>query len=170
MPLYVAFSQPCIRNLARNAAPSIIAISWPEWRPAFVFVSHGRGIAKQHDGRSRKNSFRYRGLRMDDSQGHHRPMHAILRSLILCSAFALPAAQAGRPLRGNDRPGRVPGRGRRLRKLPHRRSRKALCRRQAHRYAVRRDLFAQHHAGPGHRYRRLERAGFLPCAALWRGA
>ena len=57
------------------------------------------------------------------------------------------------------------GRGRRLRGLPHRRSRKTVRGRQAHRHAVRRDLCAEPDAGPRHRDRRLAGCRFHPRGA-----
>ena len=97
-------------------------------------------------------------------------MRAVLTSLILCSAFALSPARAAEPSERDHRARQGVGRGRRLHELPHRRSRKTFRRGKAHRYAVRRDLFAQPHAGPRHGNRQLEQRGFLSRAALWRGA
>ncbi len=57
----------------------------------------------------------------------------------------------------------------RLHELPYRRSGKAVRRRQAHRYPLRRDLFGQSDAGPRNRTWGLERRRFLRRAALRRG-
>ena len=108
------------------------------------------GSAASRNGMTRSLSIsRYSGLTrpMDAASA----MRAILAGLFLCTAFALARRSAAEPSAETIARGKALVDGRRLRELPHRRSRKTVCRRQAHRHAVRRDLFAQPDAGPRHR-------------------
>ena len=100
-------------------------------------------------------------------------MRTILAGLLLCTAFAVGDAHAQlkeEPTRRGYRARQGADRCRRLRKLPHRRSRKTIRRGKADRHAVRRHLLAQSDAGPRYRPRRVERRRVLSRAAVRRGA
>ncbi len=104
-------------------------------------------------------------------------MRTILAGIVLCTAFAVgdrPCPVKARADRRTDARGyrarQGADRGRRLRKLPHRRSRKTVRRGQADRHPVRRHLLAQPDAGPRDR---ASAPGAMTistarCASAWR--
>src|SRR6185437_15562034 len=66
--------------------------------PSFFRLCRAGGALRNGMTADCEDHFRYRGCGpCTDTKGQRRPMRAILRSLILCSAFALTAAQAAEP-------------------------------------------------------------------------
>ena len=100
---------------------------------------------------------RFRGITPEEVNGCRDDIGPCGRFWPACSCAlrsrpAKPCAPSPPP-RGH-RPRQGADGGRRLRKLPHRRSRQTVCRGQAYRYAVRRHLFAQPDPRPRYRDRR----------------